>query len=193
MKTLKKRLLVVVIMLGTLINYANDKNVNVELNAKKTKVVFRGVKKGQQLTIKDENGIVLHLENVDNTGNLIKFFDFSKLQDGNYTLELDKDFQIIIKTLQVKEGKVIFNENAKKVIFKPVIRNKENRLMISRIAFDTKPLEVALYYNDEIIYSEVVKGDNIVNRIYKLDENLKGDYTVIVRNNGRNYIDEFKI
>ncbi|WP_397444787.1 hypothetical protein [Polaribacter sp. R77954] len=194
MKTFKKRLvLVVVLMLGTLANYANDKEVNNNLNAKKTKVVFKGAKKGEQLTIKDHKGVILHLENINKAGNLIKFFDFSKLDDGMYTLELEKDFQIVIKTIHIKGDKVIFDEEAKKVIFKPVVRNEENRLMISKIAFDALPLKVLLYYNDEIIYSEVLQSDTIINRVYKLDENVKGEYTVVIKNNGRNYINEFKI
>ena len=94
---IKTRVLVVVFMLGTLVNYANDKDVNNVIHAKKTKVVFKGAKKGHQLKIKDSNGILLHVENVNIEGNLIKFFDFSKLQDGDYTLELEKDFEIIIK------------------------------------------------------------------------------------------------
>jgi hypothetical protein len=193
MKTLKTRLLVVVFMLGTLVNYADDKKVNSVFNATKTKIVFKGVKKGQRLAVKDKNGIILHSEKVNKEGNFVKVFDFSELNDGNYTLELDKDYQIIVKSIKIKDSKVFFNKNAKKIIFKPVIRNKENRLMISKIAFEEKDLEVLLYYNDEKIYSEVVKGGAIVNRVYKLDKEIKGNYTVVIKNNGRNYINEFKI
>lgn len=193
MKTLKKRLVVVVLMLVTLVNYSNDKKVNVELNAKKTRVVFKGTKKGQQLTIKDNNGVILHLESVNKEGTLIKLFDFSKLNDGDYTLELEKDFEIIVKTLKVKNNKVIFDKKAEKVIFKPVVRSINNRILVSKIAFDKKPLKVAIYYNNDEIYSEVLKSDTIINRIYKLDEKVKGDYSVVITNNGRNYLSEFKI
>ena len=193
MKTLKTKVLVVVFMLGTLVNYANDKKVNSVLNAKKTKVVFKGTKKGHQLTIKDNNGVILHSENVVKNGNLVKFFDFSKLKNGSYTLELEKDFEINIKSIRIENNKVIFDDNANKVIFKPVIRNEENRLMISKITFDEKPLEVVLYYKNEVIYSEVLKANKIVNRVYKLNKEVKGDYTVIIRNNGRSYVNEFKI
>ena len=193
MKTLKTRLLVVVFMLGTLVNYANDEKVNSVFNAKKTKVVFKEVKKGQQLTVKDSNGVILHLETINKEGRLVKIFDFSKLNDGDYTLELEKDFQIIIKSLIVNDDKVILNENAKQIIFKPVIRNIDNRVMISKIAFNEKQLEVLLYYNDKKIYAEVIKGDAIINRVYRLDENIKGNYTVVVKNSDRSYVNTFEI
>lgn len=192
MKTIKRRVLVVVFMLGTLVNYANNTELDYTLDAKKVKIVFKNAKKGHQLKIKDANGTVLHSESVSKKGNLIKTFDFSKLNDGNYTLELNKDYQIIVKSIKIEAGEVIFNEDAKKVIHKPVVRNEENRLMISKITFDEKPLQIALYYNNEVIYSETVTGSSIVNRVYRLDELMTGDYKVVLNNNGRSYSKEFK-
>ncbi|WP_439130128.1 hypothetical protein [Polaribacter sp.] len=194
MKTFKKRVvLVVVLMLGTLVNYANNKEVNNNLNAKKVKVVFKGTKKGHQLTIKDNYGYVLYSEDIQREGDLRKVFDFSKLSDGNYTLELEKDYQIVVKPLKIDGNKITFDENSKKVIFKPVVRNEDNKLLISKITFDQNPLKVDLYYNDEIIYSETLKGDQLVNRVYKLDKEFKGDYKVVIRNNGRRFSNEFEI
>ena len=94
MKTIKRKVLVVVLMLGTLLNYANNTELENELNTKIVKVVFKGAKKGNQLKIKDDKGEILHTEYVNKQGNLIKLFDFSKLEDGSYTLELEKDFEI---------------------------------------------------------------------------------------------------
>ena len=193
MKTIKRNVLVVVFMLGTLANYANNTELSNILNAKKVRVEFKDAKKGHQLKIKDANGVVLHSEKIAKKGNLVKTFDFSKLKNGKYTLELNKDFQIIVKSIKVQNGNVSFNEKAEKVIYKPVIRNEENRLMISKISFDKKPIQVDLYYNNEIIYSETVKGNQILNRVYKLDEEITGNYRVVVNNDGRNYSNEFKI
>ncbi len=193
MITIKRRVLVAVFMLATLVNFANNSEVRNVSNTKNVKVVFDKVKKGQKLTIKDIHGVILYTENVAKEGKLIKTFDFSQLVDGNYTLELEKDFQIVVKSLKIEEGNVSLNDASEKVILKPVIRNEENLLMITKIAFDKQPLEVALYYNDEIIYTETVEGGSILNRVYKLDEELKGDYKVVIQNNGRSYSNIFKI
>lgn len=191
MKTIKNLILVVVFTMTGFVNFAN--NTNTLLDAKKVTIVFNDAKKGHKLTVKDNYGTILHSENVTKEGKLIKKFDFSKLENGNYSLELEKDFQIIIKSIKIEGNNVTFNENSKKVIFKPVIRNEDNKLMISKIAFDKKPLKVVLYYNNEVIYSETVKGDSIVNRVYILDKKIKGNYRVVVNNNGRSYSNEFKI
>lgn len=193
MITIKRQVLVVVFMLATLLNYANNTDSKNVLNTKNVKVVFNEVKKGQQLTIKDIDGVILYTENVDKEGKLIKTFDFSQLLDGSYTLELEKDFQIVVKSIKIEAGKVFLNEASEKVILKPVVRNEDNLLMITKIAFDNEPLDVALYYNNEIIYSDTIEGDTILNRVYKLDEELKGNYKVVIQNNGRSYSNEFKI
>lgn len=193
MKTIKRTVLVVVLMFGTLVNYANNTENRNELNAKKVKIVFNGTKKGHQLSVKDNDGVILYTENVKSDGNLTKVFNFDELNDGNYTLELEKDFQIVIKPLKIENNKVIFNKAEEKVIFKPVIRKEHNKLMISKIDFDKKPLEVTLYFNDEIIYSETLEGASIINRVYKLDETVKGDYRVVISNNNRNFVNKFKL
>jgi hypothetical protein len=194
MKTNKKIILVVVFMLGTLFSYANnDKGLNNIVNTAKVEVAFKNAKIGHKLTIKDENGTKLHTEIVSKEGKLNKVFNLSNLEDGKYTVELNKDYEIIVKTLEVKGNKVIYNKASKKTIFKPVVRNKENLLMISKIAFDNKPIKIALYFEGNVIFSETVKNKTIVNRTYKLDTKETGNYKAIIYSNNRSYVHSFKI
>ena len=194
MKTIKRRVLVVVFMLGTLFNYANnEKEFNKTVDAKKVKVVFKDVKKGQLLSVKDKNGFQLHSETVSSQGELTKFFDLSSLNNGVYTIELNKEFEVIIKSLLVKDNNVSFIKDSEKIIFKPVIRNIENLVLVSKMNFDKKPVKIALFYNDEIIYSETLKGELMLKRVYRLDKELKGDYKVIVYCDDESYSNEFKI
>ena len=194
MKTIKRRVLVVVFMLGTLFNYANnEKEFNKTVDAKKVKVVFKDVKKGQLLSVKDKNGFQLHSETVSSQGELIKFFDLSTLNNGVYTIELNKEFKVVIKSLLVKNNNVSFIKDSEKIIFKPVIRNKENLVLISKVNFDKKPVKITLFYNDEVIYSETLKGELMLKRVYRLDKELRGNYTVIVYCDDESYSNEFKI
>ena len=194
MKTIKRRVLVVVFMLGTLFNYANnEKEFNKTIDAKKVKVVFKDVKKGQLLSVKDKNGFKLHSETVSSQGELIKFFDLSTLNNGVYTIELNKEFKVVIKSLLVKNNNVSFIKDSEKIIFKPVIRNKENLVLISKVNFDKKPVKITLFYNDEVIYSETLKGELMLKRVYRLDKELRGNYTVIVYCDDESYSNEFKI
>ncbi len=181
-------------MFGTLIGYANEtKNASNFARKKTIKVEFKNVKKGQTITVKSENGLTIYKQEIKNTGKFSKLFDFTALKNGNYTLELNKDFEIIIKNFKVENGVVNLLDNGRKKVFKPVIRTKGNLLYISKIAFNKKPLHVVLYYKDEIIVEETLKSEDIFNRIYKLSKNYVGDYKLIINSDNRTYIKDFTL
>lgn len=193
MKTIKRKVLVVVLMLGTLLNYANNGIEFKSINAKKVKVVFNDVKKGHSITIIDNQGANLHTEEITIKGDITKVFDFSNLLDGRYTIELNKDYEILVNYFDVINNAVVFNDNLDKTIFKPVVKNENSLIMISKIAFDKEPMKVEIYYNDDIINTEVITGQGILKRVYKLDVTKKGNYKVIISNNKRSYYNNFKI
>lgn len=193
MKTFKK-LVLVVFMFGTLFNYANEKkDFNTIVNAKKVKIKFTNVKKGNYVFVKDSFGTTLYSEEIKTNGEYLKFFDFSSLRSGDYTLELEKNTEIIESSFS-KEGKaIVFKDNLTKTINKPTIYLKNNSIYISKLNFDNKGLEVDVFYNGEKVYTETLKGNtNSLNRVYKLLNTKKGEYTIVAKNNGRNFIKRFK-
>ena len=193
MKTIfKKYLVVTFMMLVTSINYANENTAVKIVDGKKVRIEFETVKKGHTLSIKDKNGTVIYSQEIENSGTYSKVLDLSKLEKGNYTTELEKDFEIVIKPFTVLDGQVSFDEE--KTIFKPVIRTEDNLVLISKLAFDKQPLKIAIYYNDEVIFSETVTDEkNLLKRVYKLSKEEKGDYKVVINSNNRSYIKDFNI
>ena len=135
MKVFKKVIFIVIFMLATLANYANKNNFYNAKNNNNITFVFKGTKKGHQLKVKDQNGEVLYSEEIKRKGNITKSFNFNNLKDGSYTLELEKDFEIIVKSIKIERNKVVI-EKAENIIFKPVIRHESDKLMISKITFD---------------------------------------------------------
>lgn len=193
MTTIKKQLILIAIMLGTFIGYAKNDIHDSNINSKKVTVEFRNVKKGHLLSIKDDQGVQIYSETVSENGHLAKILDVTSLEKGNYYVELDKDFEIVIKPFQIKENQVIFDESEEKTIFKPVFRNEENIVMVSKIAFDNEPIQIVIYFNDEIIFSETIKNETILNRIYRLEKEKIGNYKVVFYSNNRSFVKAFKI
>jgi hypothetical protein len=194
MKTIKRKLVVVVFMLGTVFNYANNtKEVSRLIETTNVKVEFKDVKKGHTLTIKDKQGNILHSENATKKGNLTKVFDLSSLKDGMYSIELHKDFRILVKPFKVASHQVIFEKNLEKVIFKPIIRAKEDLIFISKKALDKEAVKIIIYYNDNPIHTEVITNALQVNRIYKLDPKEKGTYRAVVYSNKKSYTKNFTL
>ena len=188
------KIILVALMFGTLITSANEKDNTNYKEAKKTvKVEFNNVKKGQTLTIKNSNGLTVYNNEIQNSGDYSKTFDFSALENGIYSAELNKDFEIVIKQFYVENGLVTFLNNKDEKIFKPIIRTEGDLLLVSKINFNNEPLKVTLYYNDEVVLSETISGDRLLKRVYKLSEKEVGAYKVVVSSDERTYSKEFNI
>jgi hypothetical protein len=194
MKTKMKKIVLVALMFGTLIGYATEGKNTIDLKAKKTvKVEFNNVKKGQTLTIKDNQGVIVYNNEIKNTGNYSRTFDFSALEEGVYSAELNKDFEIIIKQFYVKNGLVTLLNNNSEKIFKPIIRTEGNLVYLSKMDFNEAPLKVVIYYNNEVLLDETTEGKKLLNRIYKLSEKEIGDYKVVISSNDRTYVKNFTL
>ncbi|PQJ69151.1 hypothetical protein [Polaribacter butkevichii] len=194
MRTTMKTILVVALMFGTLIGYANENTKSTNAVAvKRVKVEYKAVKIGHALTIKNEYGITIYKQVIQSSGTYSKTFDLTNLEDGIYTTELEKDFEIDVKKLEVKDGFVTFLKKENKKIFKPVIRTEGDLVLISKIDFNKQPLKIVLYYDNQVILSEKIEGEEVLNRVYKLSKSEKGAYKVLVYTDNRMYVKNFSI
>jgi hypothetical protein len=187
-----KTILLVVILLTTVIGYANEKVIDVSLKGI-TILKFSNVKKGHQYKIIDDKGTILFTEKIKRNGTFVKRFDFTALNNGSYILELDKDFEIIITPFIIQSNNVVFLEKNEKVIFKPVVRTENNQLLISHMSLEEQPLKIELYYKGERIFKDQLVGDKILNKIYKLSSQKKGSYYLSMTSGGRSFIKSFEL
>lgn len=192
MKTTFKKNILVALMFGTFISYANE-GITTISNVKRVKVEFNSVKKGNTLIIKEDNGSILFSENLKTTGNYSRMFDLSALKNGNYTAELNKNFEIIVKPFVVNDGNVSFLTSKETKIIKPIIRNENNRLFISKIDTNKEPVHVTLYYKEELIFSKTFNESKNLNKVFRLAKNEFGNYRVIVNSQNKSYVKEFNI
>ena len=197
MKKEVKTGILLVTMLATMFSYANRPTTfEKKVEIKNTTLSIHNVKQGQQLVIKDSNGVVLYKELIDRSGMYNKGFDLTALPNGEYYFELDKDTEIHVIPFKVHSNSVEFLKEKETKFFKPVVRFKDDKILLSRLSFDKKPLEVKIYYDDysgyggyELIHSEAFKDTKIVERVYQLDKAKKGAYKVVVKTEGREFTD----
>jgi hypothetical protein len=172
-------------MLGTLTSYADG-----DLNKVSS---FKHVNKGSHISVSDASGEVIYSGQIKYNGNLTTLFDFTKLKNGKYKVEITRDYDIEINTIEVKNSSVTFLSDLHKTIHKPVFRSKDAKILISKLALNDSEMKVELYFEDDLIHTETVKGDKILNRVYKLDQTLKGKYTAIIRSDNRVFVENFRI
>ena len=193
MKTIIKKYLVTFTILVSLANYAIENNISTPIDGKKVKVEFIAVKKGQVLSIRNANSIIMYSDVLEMAGNYARTFDLTGLENGKYKIELEKNFETIIKPFLVKNRLVTFLPEENKTIFKPVIRIEDNLLLISKISLENQPVKITLYYKGDVIYTENTRDGKILNRVFRLLKNKKGNYTVAISANEKKYSKRFKI
>lgn len=191
MKMTIRKIVLVAFMLGTLNSYATGTTLVEGGNDVKVELVT--IKKGQHLSIKNSKGKVLQKKTVETESSLENVFDFASLQNGYYTLEVNKDFQIEVIPFTVVAGNPTFYKKEETTIFKPVVRTENNNVLVSKLEFNAEPLKVTIFYEGEVIYKETVKGENVLQRVYKLKKDVKGSYKVVMKTNDRTYTNEFSL
>ncbi|MDN3642600.1 hypothetical protein QWY87_07825 [Lutimonas halocynthiae] len=196
MKNLARKSLVAIMLTMSLSMQANE----TELTSKEkervvTNLHFDNVKQGSVLTIIDANGLVLYNEAIKKSGDYSKGFDLTTLPDGEYFFEMDSDLKIIVIPFNVKSNEVIFDKEAEKSIYKPVVRAKDHMVYVSKVAMDESPLSYKIYFADnrDLVYSEKFEADDEIKKVYDFSASQKGSYLFVFESNGRRYTKVVKI
>lgn len=198
-----KKVFLMVTMFATLLSFANEESLfKINNDADGTSLTL-DVKQGNLLSIKDNNGIVIYKELIEQSGIYTKGFDLTELPDGGYIFELDKDVEIHTIPFTVSSNTVTFKKEMEATIFKPVTRLKGSVLYVSRLSLNKAPMEVAIYFTDtenmysknmysntELIYSETIKDTEDASRIYKLSGINKGNYKIVFTTEDRVFTKE---
>jgi hypothetical protein len=188
MKTIIKMIILAsIILLGTAASYGlkNVENTSIHFSNEFT---FKNVKKGYKLSLRNNTGRVIYSEIINYAGEYKSTYDFSSLKNGLYSVELIKDFEINIKPFAVNANQVTFLVNSEKTIYMPLFRFENYKMFISQLTLDkASKLKVNIYFENNLIYSETLTGNVILERIYNLKEAVTGKYKVEMDANGRTY------
>lgn len=194
MKTTLKSIAMLALMFGTFMGHASDTDFGSDPKVKTTVVFsFPDVKKGHEITIKTSDEAVVHREKIERNGDYIKKFDLTSLANGSYVIELEKDFEIIIKPFSIINNEVFFDRSAVKSIYKPVLRIKDNKVYASVLNLDSKPMIIELFYKGQLIHSENTSGKQITERVYALAKEQSGPYQAVFKIEDRSFVENFNI
>jgi len=175
-------------------NATNELNNDPKNRIKKTTFSLNHVKTGNQLKIKDLNGIILYKEDIKTSGTYSKGFDLTSLPNESYVFELEKDLEIKSFPFTVTSQTVVF-EKEETIIHKPFVTVKDNYIYVSKLALNEEPLDIKIYYQEasDLIYSEKVENTKNIQKIYKLKSTAKGDYKIVLTSNGREYYESITL
>lgn len=185
-----KNLLLIALMLTALTSYATDLTSIVPPKSV-TVVQFDNVKKGHQLTIKDAADITLYSEKIKANGNYTQQFDLTTLENGTYSIALDKDSKIITRTFQIENG--IVNLSEEDTFYKPVAVTRDNQILVSQLTSNDEVLDVQIYYNNQLVHQEAISDSSFLNRIFQLSSDRKGEYVILMKSAGKTFYKSFTL
>lgn len=186
MKNLGRNIILVALMFGTMSVKAGNASNNSEIDPSVTVLKYLDVKKGYNVSVKDNHGIVLYKEKIQEEGKYIKGFDFTTLPNGIYSFELDREFEIQVKPFIISEGAVELLKEENHKIFKPVIRKTNGFVFVSHLALNEE-VKIEILNNGSLIYSDAIENQLELRKIFDFSESPINDYIVIVSTKDRRF------
>ena len=139
-----------------------------------------------ELSIIAENGdLVYYKQSTKPLNSYQKVFDFTQLENGNYTLtlkvndtSLSKDFQVASKGIYVGESKLRFD---------PYFAYANDVLKLSYLNFDNENFSLNIYNDNRLVYKSKLGNEfNMVNG-YDLSGLTAGKYNVVLSSMNKEY------
>lgn len=196
MKNLARKSLVAVGLMMSLSTLANDNELAIkEKETNVTSIRFENVIQGSSLTIKDENGLVLYNESIEQSGDYSKGFDLSSLPNGDYFFELNSELKLVVIPFNVDASEVVLDKGSEESIYKPAVVTKENMVYVSRTAIDESPLSCKIYYADnyDLVHRAKFEEMEEVKTAYDFSTAKKGNYVFVFESKGRKFTKNVKI
>ena len=174
--------------------FANDVNpftlsIAKAIDAKKLVVSLKDMQASNvKCTISNEEGLIVYSGNINmDIEKVYKRYDLSGLESGKYTMTVDDLMKVEKIAFQVTDKDILFDNNESEIIYKPVVWvNEDKTVDFNLLSFGAK-VNVEIMDGQDVIYSEVIKGENSASRVFNLKKVKPGDYTMIVSYNGETF------
>lgn len=187
LKHTKKGILMVA-LLATVMGFANNSDLLIKKDVRKTALVLENVKEGNLLTIKDSYGIILYKELIETNGIYKKGFDLTALPNGEYIFELEKELEIKTIPFTVESNEVHFNKKDEATYFKPFVKQKKDLVFLTKLNLDQEMTTIniyAVYEGDtKLRHSETIKNTKVIEKAFRLE---KGNYKIEINSNNKEY------
>ena len=124
MKTVIKKIMVVVMVTMTIASYASVVKPLVKVKSigdKTFALIIHGLSGEVQISLKDQNGFILHSENHRDLLNYAEKYNLDALPEGRYYLEVEEKVKINVFPLSITAKDMSFDKTGKVNVFKPVL------------------------------------------------------------------------
>lgn len=148
-------------------------------NEKAVVQILNVAESNYEIELKNETGDLVFYKKTDApSANYARHYDFSMLEDGNYSLTVKGDNEKMENSLKIEKGTVEVINQRKEVA--PFFTVNENRLELSYLNFELENLKVFIYDDNTQVFEKELNPEFAVN--YAVDfSNLKsGKYDAVL-------------
>lgn len=139
-----------------------------------------------KMTIVDGLGVVLYTKTLDNSSEIGKQINFSKLPAGDYFLEMDSAIKQVIIPLQVSEQEAVLKFESKTEFYKPFVKLSGTSLLLMNFNPEKSPVTVSIYDElGQLLFEETVTDSIELKRSYNFSKVKSGSYSLQVQKNGK--------
>lgn len=182
MKNVFKRITMLLMLLLTVVVSAKPMFDDVIVSTLKSKTInlqlsnFDG---NVDVLIKDIQGVLLYEEEFKGA-KLSKSFNLDLLPDGSYTIELSSETRINTIPLKIENSTVKVLEGSEVIIYKPVVRIKDDLVYISKLSMLDEKISMELYEKDAILYKSTPESSITFGKVLDISNLPKGEYTLVL-------------
>lgn len=144
--------------------------------------------------VADANGEMIYWHHIKHPGDSYhKIYNFSKLDDGNYTLSVKLGNETIENAMTVKDGNVQLSDQKEMVT--PYFILKGNELDFTFLNFEKQDVKFLLYNDgsNQLVYENNLANDFTIKKEVDLSKLKSGNYNAVIEAGDQLYNYEFHL
>lgn len=148
-------------------------------NEKAVVQILNVAESNYEIELKNETGDLVFYKKTDApSANYARHYDFSMLEDGNYSLTVKGDNEKMENSLKIDKGTVEVLNQRKEVA--PFFTVRDNRLEVSYLNFELENLKVMVYDNNTLLFEKNLEPEFAVNYGLDLSNLQSGTYDAVL-------------
>lgn len=190
MKKLLKLSLMLAVVLTTAGMHAREADFSLIVKKETGKTVRFALNTTEkiQLSIYDQDNILVHSENVGGSANFNRIYNLNALPKGLYFLEADTELKTVRYEIVIGNDSAVLSNKPTAEIYKPTLVHDKKLVTLSILNFDAAPVKVVIYNNDgEELYTGNFEGSVNFFKKFDLSEFPSDQYIFDITYNGRNF------
>ncbi|MGB5818147.1 MAG: hypothetical protein WBG90_01590 [Saonia sp.] len=191
MKTVLKFTVAIAMMFSTITALANEPKLYLVANKDAKSLVFQLDAQTKETSIKfiDADNQIIYSDNIKDAYDYTKKFDLSKLNDGEYTFEMEDMLRTITYDITIKKDDMEILKKRENT--KPFFRRKGDMLYLNLLNLDHDAIEVKVYDSqNSLILKQALGNGLIIEKAFNFEKAFEDSYTLVLKDNDDTYYQE---